>query len=80
MAQLSASHLALALAETLGETGATMIEGHIYARMMGVCDLETFNAAVAALVRERLATVDSHQIKATPELIAICAKMKAGRS
>lgn len=70
---MTVKQVALALAETLGETKATMIEGHAYARMMGVCDLETFNAAVQLLVAKKLITVEHHHMKATPELISLCA-------
>lgn len=73
---MTASQIASALAETLAETNAEIIEGHAYARMMGFCDLHTFELAVSGLVRAGLATSTYHVLRATPALMDIYAQTK----
>jgi hypothetical protein len=74
MAQTTARQLALALAETLAETGQPIIEGHAYARLMGQVDLDTFQAAVHALRAAGLVAVSGHVMTATEELYTAAEK------
>lgn len=68
---LTIRQVAKVLVETIYETKSEIIEGHAYARMMGMCDLETFEAAVRAAVGTGLITSEGHVLKGTAELFAI---------
>lgn len=68
---LTTRQIATALIETIYETKAEIIEGHAYARMMGNCDLATFEAAVNAAVGTGLIFKQGHVLKGTAELFSI---------
>jgi hypothetical protein len=71
MTMLTAKRIAMALVETIYETKAEIVEGHAYARMMGQCDLATFETAVAMAVGTGLIAKRGHVLRGTEELFAI---------
>lgn len=62
--------LANLLACTLHEAGTqTAIEGHLYAAVMGACDLDTFNEAIGLLVQSGLVEkIGHHELRVTAAL------------
>lgn len=71
---LTTKQIALAMAEAIAETRQPIIEGHAYARMMGQCDLDTFNRACQALVDSKLVTRAGHVLTGTDDLFNLVRK------